>query len=98
MMFPMDRERSLLADFNEMYDDCYIWLSLRRMPSAVAPESGDWVELYDRDGDRCYAIVTEVNGPIVTCKMDRGTWLPHVDVSMAPVAPTGTPVVTLTGL
>lgn len=78
----MERATTLRVDWNEVYDDDFVWTSMHRMAGVVAPEPGDWVELYDWDGDRCFAIVTDVDGPIVTCKIDWSQWRPAPDVQV----------------
>ena len=64
------------TDFNEVFDEDYIWASLRLSPSldAVNLAPGDWVELYDEDGETCLAVITVRTGPIITCKIRWETW------------------------
>lgn len=65
----------LWTDFNEVYDDDYVWTSMRNTASVIRPPSlGEWVELYDDSGEGCWAVVVEVDGPIVSCKIDWSTW------------------------
>ena len=66
----------LETDFNEVYDGDYVWLSLRHVadPRSGALAPGDWVELFDEDGDACLAQVTDRQGVILTCKIDWSTW------------------------
>ncbi len=65
----------LWVDFNEVYDDDYVWTSLRNTASVIhAPSPGDWIELHDDSGEGCWALITEVDGPIVSCKIDWSTW------------------------
>lgn len=66
----------LYADFNEVYDDDYVWTSTRRTPGAHVDllTPGEWVRLVDDDGASCLGIIHTVEGPIVTCKLDWSTW------------------------
>lgn len=66
--------QSLWADFNQVDGDM-VWTSTCRSRGAVfTPEPGDHVVLYDDDAASCGAIVTEVSGPIVTCRLDWSQW------------------------
>ena len=64
------------TDFNEVFDQDYIWASLRLSPSLDAANlaPGDWVELYDEDGETCLAVITARSGPIITCRIRWETW------------------------
>lgn len=76
---------TLKADFNEVFDQDYVWVSLRRTIGfdAQQVQAGDWVELADEDGLSCWAVVTERTGPIVTCKIDPASWRSQVRVDLA---------------
>ncbi len=78
--------RLVKTDFNEVFDDDYVWASLRLSPSLQAADLGlgDWVELYDEDGETCIAAITARSGPIITCKIDWATWRSIVS-TIAPV-------------
>jgi hypothetical protein len=69
-------EVAIWVDFNEVFDEDYVWTSLRRTPSFESShlQGGDWVRLADDDGATCLAIVREHNGPIIICKIDWSTW------------------------
>lgn len=64
------------VDFNEVYDDDHVWASVRRTPGLNVADlgSGEWVRLTDVDGASCLAIVDDMTGPILTCKIDWSTW------------------------
>jgi hypothetical protein len=66
----------LWADFNEL-SDTKIWTSLRRagfLPEG-RPSIGEWVELWDYDGDTCLGMVTSIEYPIVHLEVDLDTWV-----------------------
>jgi hypothetical protein len=65
----------LWADFNDV-DGEMIWTSLRRasfIPDGE-PEVGQWIELWDYEGNTCKGIVTRVDDPIVYLRLDLSTW------------------------
>lgn len=65
----------LWADFNDV-DGEMIWTSLRRasfIPDGE-PELGQWIELYDHEGNVCMGVVTQVDDPIVYLRLDLSTW------------------------
>ena len=68
--------KRLLVDFNEVYDDECIWTSLRQMPPTLAPRMAETVELYDSDGEHCWAVVESIAGPIVHARIKWDTWGP----------------------
>ena len=70
--------KRLWVDFNEVYDGDYVWTSTRHVPSLEQPEPGEWIELYDSDGERCWAVVRSFDDPIVHCKIDWSTWAARV--------------------
>lgn len=62
----------VLADFNEIYDEKFIW-ALRRRDTLVAgeePRVGELVELYDHDGTTCFGWITEVTDLTIDCVLD----------------------------
>jgi len=69
---------SLWADFNVFEGDT-VWTSLTQTKDQLIPNGhpvvGEWVELWDYDGDRCLGVVTKVTLPIVWVKLDMRTWL-----------------------
>jgi hypothetical protein len=72
----------LWADFNQVYDNDQIRASLRRV-SLLGPISpGEWVELYDSDGETCWAMVDEIRGSMVQCTLKRETWTTPVAVDV----------------
>ncbi len=70
--------KRLWVDFNEVYDDDHIWTSTRRMRVVVTPEPGETVELYDGDGETCWATVESVVGPIVHARIHWPSYRPAV--------------------
>ena len=74
----------LWADFNRAEDNILI-TSLRRTPGALADDAsvGSWVELYDREGHTCAALVIAVEGSLVQCVLDMKTWR-FVDARLEP--------------
>jgi hypothetical protein len=77
----------LWADFNEL-SDTQIWTSLRRagfLPED-RPKIGEWVELWDYDGDTCLGRVTSIQHPIVHLEVDLDSWvdgpLVHAEIPM----------------
>lgn len=65
------------VDFNEVYDDDFVWTSLRR----GTPEIGSWelepdelVDLVDDDGASCWGVVIERTGPILITRLLWNTW------------------------
>jgi hypothetical protein len=69
--------RAIRADFNNIYDDVYINVSVRRHPDITAAahlDSGDVVELVDEAGESCLAWVAERRGVMLVCKIDWATW------------------------
>lgn len=66
----------LWADFNEVFDDNYVWTSLRRTPQLEVDRlvPGAWVELSDDDQSTCWGVVRERSGPIITCQLVWSTW------------------------
>lgn len=76
--------RKLWADFNEV-DGETVWTSLRRaqfVPEGE-PEIGQWIELYDHEGNACWGVVTEVDDPIVRLHLDFSTWIDAESVQIA---------------
>lgn len=66
----------LWVDFNEVYGED-VWTSLRRanfVPEGE-PEIGQWVELYDHEGNVCQGMVTKVDDPIIWLRLDLSTWI-----------------------
>ncbi len=73
----------LWADFNEVDDDT-VWTSLRRasfVPKGE-PRVGQWIELWDHEGNVCWGVVTEVDAPIVYLRLDLSTWVDREAVSI----------------
>jgi hypothetical protein len=65
------------ADFNNVYDDAFINVSVRRHPDLTVAERlapGDVVELVDEAGESCLAWVQERRGVVLVCKIDWGSW------------------------
>jgi hypothetical protein len=83
----------LKADFNEEREGT-IWASLHRVPFVPdgEPRIGQWIELWDHEGNTCWGVVTDVNYPIVYLKLDPSTWKDGDAVQIEPefvgVAPT----------
>jgi len=76
MILEPRRPIRLWADFNEL-SDTKIWTSLRRagfLPQG-RPSIGEWVELWDYDGDTCLAVVRSIEHPIVHLEVDLDTWV-----------------------
>lgn len=71
------------TDFNEIEDNT-VWTSLRRagfIPSGE-PRVGQWIELWDYEGNVCWGVVTEIDVPIVYLQLDMNTWKPSVVVNI----------------
>lgn len=64
----------VLVDFNEVYDDDYVWAVIRDQVPSASIEEGVWVRLYDIDGAACLGIVTHKGGRTIDCKIDWSTW------------------------
>jgi hypothetical protein len=67
--------KKLWADFNELEGET-VWTSLRRaqfVPEGE-PEIGQWIELYDHEGNACWGVVTDLDDPIVWLRLDLDTW------------------------
>lgn len=67
--------KKLWIDFNEVSGET-AWTSLRRarfVPEGE-PEIGQWIELYDHEGNVCWGVVTDVDDPIVRLHLDLNTW------------------------
>jgi hypothetical protein len=66
----------LWVDFNEVYDDDFVWTSIRRTPGVSADMLGvdQMVELFDADGATCWARIVETKGHTVVCKLDWEQW------------------------
>lgn len=66
----------LWVDFNDV-DGEMVWTSLRRaqfVPEGE-PHIGQWVELYDHEGNVCQGVVVSVDDPIVRLHLDLSTWV-----------------------
>jgi len=65
----------VLVDFNEVYDDNFIWAVRDR--SNFGPFErlalNDWVELYDYDGTSCLGRVIALTDQTVDCEIDWET-------------------------
>lgn len=75
----------LWADFNEVYEGS-IWTSLRRakfVPKGE-PRIGQWIELWDHEGNSCFGVVTKVDAPIVYLRLDLSTWIDSEAVRISP--------------
>lgn len=76
----------LWADFNETYEG-EIWTSLRRARKFIPndqPRVGQWVELWDHEGNTCWGIVTRLERPIVHLRLDMSTWRDGDTVQIEP--------------
>ena len=65
------------VDFNEVFDDDYVWAVLRGPFSPydhVNPAIGQWVRLTDFDGATCQALVLARGQRTIECKIDWSTW------------------------
>lgn len=63
------------VDFNEVYDDDYVWAVIRdESPLNPSPQVNDWVVLRDADGITCWAIVIGRTPRTIDCKIDWSTW------------------------
>lgn len=64
------------VDFNEVFDDDYVWAVLRDPFSydLNSPAVGQWVRLTDFDGATCQAIVLSRGQRTIECKIDWTTW------------------------
>ncbi len=63
----------VLVDFNEVYDDNFIWAVLRRntvVQGESAIKVGDWVELYDYDGTSCLGRIVQMTDQTIDCEID----------------------------
>lgn len=66
----------VLVDFNEVYDDKFIWAVVHRDTVTADERSlqlGDWVELYDYDGTSCLGRVVEITDQTIDCEIDWET-------------------------
>lgn len=75
----------LWADFNAVEGET-VWTSLRRasfVPSGE-PQVGQWINLWDHEGNSCWGVVTEVDDPIVYLRLDLSTWLDGEAVQVDP--------------
>jgi len=66
----------LWADFNEERRGV-IRASLHRekfIPEGE-PYIGQWIQLWDHEGNTCWGIVTDVNYPLVYLRLDVSTWV-----------------------
>jgi hypothetical protein len=75
------------VDFNEVFDGNRVWTSIRRMRGNLIPGVGEWVELFDADGDGCLARVDSVDGPIIYFTLDWDRWVAAPIASPALSAP-----------
>jgi len=73
--------RAIRTDFNEVYDDDYVWAIVRdqamirdQAHTLAFPEVGDWVQLFDDNGAQCLALVTSRTRRTIDCKIDWSTW------------------------
>ncbi len=65
----------LWADFNEERGGI-IRASLHRekfIPDGE-PSIGQWIQLWDHEGNTCWGAVTDVNYPLVHLRLDVSTW------------------------
>ena len=67
----------VLADFNEVYEERYVWAIVPTIDT-VAPEGhfpriGEWVELYDYDGTSCLGMVKDCTEDTIDCEIDWDT-------------------------
>ncbi len=70
------RLRRLWADFNEARgEDIWTDLAQERFIPEGEPYEGQWIELWDHEGNRCWGVVTGVDYPIVYLELDSGTWV-----------------------
>lgn len=75
----------LWADFNEDRGGV-VWTSLHRagfIPEGE-PRIGQWIELWDHEGNTCRGVVTSVNYPIVYLELDTTTWKGSDTVQIEP--------------
>ena len=72
----MGRLTRLWADFNEARGE-NIWTDLaqERFIPEGQPHEGQWIELWDHEGNRCWGVVTEIDYPIVYLRLDLSTWV-----------------------
>lgn len=75
----------LRVDFNEVKDRL-IRVSLRRFnrydPLRLPAADGDWVELFDEDGETCFARVVRCSERFLTCDIDWDSWRSPAVVSL----------------
>lgn len=67
----------VLVDFNEVYDDKFVWAVVRRDTVAYQErphQLGDWVELYDHDGTSCLGQIVEMTDQTIDCEIDWATF------------------------
>jgi hypothetical protein len=79
----MEQLTRLWADFNEARGG-NIWTNLAEadfVPEGE-PHEGQWIELWDHEGNRCWGVVTEVDYPIVYLRLDLSTWVDSSTVQM----------------
>lgn len=67
----------LWTDFGDIYDDHYTWTLLKFAELEPSKEIavGEWAELWDHEGNRCYGVITEIEDQIVHVRLDWSTWV-----------------------
>jgi hypothetical protein len=74
MNSPFQRELSIWADFNSRDADGGFKVSLRFAASPEIPEKGEWVRLYDDEGNAVLGSVEKVDGLIAYVRPEMTTW------------------------
>lgn len=72
------RELSIWADFNSLDEERRIKTSLRF--AADRPHEGEWVHLYDDEGNAVRGVVESIEGMIIRVRPAMETWSSEVSV------------------
>lgn len=77
---PFNRQLSVWADFNSVDEHRRIRASLRFAETAERPVRGEWIRLYDDEGNAVFGVVEAIDGMILRVRPEMATWTYEVSV------------------